>query len=99
MRETLEETAWQFRPEFISGIYQWTQTQNRQTFLRVCFTGQALIQDTERELDCGIVEATWLSHDDVLQRQDQLRSPLVLQCLNDYLAGHRYPLELLSHIP
>ena len=98
VRETLEETAWEFRPEFISGIYQWTQRQNRQIFLRVCFSGKAIRQDTQRELDQGIIEATWLSRAELLQRQDRLRSPLVLQCLNDYLAGHRYPLDLLRHI-
>ena len=98
IRETLEETAWQFKPEFISGIYQWTQAQSQQTFLRICFTGQGLSQETERKLDQGIIEAMWLSRDEIRQRQAQLRSPLVLQCIDDYLAGHRYPLTLLSHV-
>jgi 8-oxo-dGTP pyrophosphatase MutT (NUDIX family) len=99
VRETLEETAWEFRPAFICGIYQWTQPQNRQTFLRVCFSGTATSQDPQRELDRGILEAMWLSHEELVQRQDRLRSPLVLQCVDDYLAGHRYPLDLLRHIP
>jgi hypothetical protein len=28
----------------------------------------------------------------------RLRSPLVTQCVDDYLAGVRYPLSLISHL-
>lgn len=98
IRECLEETAWHIRPLVISGIYQWTQPTNRQTFLRVCFKAENLQHEPNRELDSGIIAAEWLSRDELVQQQDALRSPLVLRCIDDYLAGHQYPLQLISHI-
>jgi hypothetical protein len=39
------------------------------------------------------VQATWLSRSELAARSAQLRSPLVLQCVDDYLSGRRAPLE------
>jgi ADP-ribose pyrophosphatase YjhB (NUDIX family) len=96
IRETLEETAWQFTPEFLVGIYLWKQPQADSSFLRVCFAGQVTRHDPARTLDDGIEQAVWLSRDSLLERSNQLRSPLVLHNVNDYLAGERYPLMLLK---
>lgn len=49
------------------------------------------------QLDAGIVRAVWLSYAEVSACQDRHRSPLVLQCIDDYRAGRRYPLELIRH--
>ena len=98
IRETLEESAWQFVPEYITGIYQWSPPENEQTFLRFCFAGQHQQHDKERQLDSGIIRAVWLDRQEIISRQDQLRSPLVLTCIDDYLKGQRYPLELLQHV-
>lgn len=49
------------------------------------------------QLDAGIVRAVWLSYAEVRACQDRHRSPLVLQCIDDYRAGRRYPLELIRH--
>ena len=98
VRETLEETAWQFVPEYITGLYQWTQPQSRQTFMRICFAGQHRQFDAGRKLDTGIVRTVWLDRQEILARQDKLRSPLVLACIDDYLQGRRYPLELLKNV-
>ena len=98
IRETLEETAWQFEPACITGIYQWTQPQSRQTFMRICFAGQHRQFDAGRKLDTGIVRTVWLDRQEILARQDKLRSPLVLACIDDYLQGRRYPLELLKNV-
>ena len=38
VRETLEETAWQFSPEALLGIYQWRSPRGHTT-LRFAFTG------------------------------------------------------------
>jgi len=97
VRETLEETAWSFTPEALVGIYRWHNPDNNSTYLRVCFTGQCTIHDPNQRLDAGIVRAEWLSRAE-LSASGRLRSPLVLRCIDDYLAGIRYPLNLLSDL-
>lgn len=98
VRETLEETAGHFVPEFITGLYQWTQPESRQTFMRISFAGRLTGFEQDRQLDDGILRALWLSRDEILAKQDRLRSPLVIQCIDDYRQGAHYPLELIRHI-
>ena len=59
--------------------------------------GEDQAHETPADLDEGILRALWLSYDEVLACRDRHRSPLVLQCLDDYRAGRRYPLELIAH--
>lgn len=99
IRETLEETAAYFRPTDITGIYQWTHPENRQTFMRVSFCGVISGFEEGRQLDEGIIQPVWLTLQEIEQRQDQLRSPLVIQSILDYQQGRRYPLDLIKHIP
>ena len=98
IRETLEETAWHIIPTAIVGIYQWTNSNDRQSFIRVCFSGDCLRHESERELDQGILRALWLTHHDLEGEMHRLRSPMVMRCVHDYLAGHRYPLNILNDI-
>ena len=98
IRETLEETAAHFSPAHITGIYQWTQPENRQTFMRISFTGEITSFEEGRQLDEGILRAVWLTEMEIKALQKQHRSPLVLQCIHDYQQGQRYPLELIKHI-
>lgn len=98
IRETREETAWLFRPEAIVGIYTWDQPGTERTFLRFAFCGQCSDYDENQKLDDGILKALWLSKDELLQQPDKLRSPLVLECINDYQNGKRYSLDVLSYI-
>lgn len=99
IREALEETAWTFVPDAVSGIYLWPHPERNLTFLRVTFCGQVTQHHAERRLDRGIRRTLWLSRNEIAQREAQLRSPMVLKCVDDYLAGMRYPLALLSHFP
>ncbi len=98
IRETREETAWRFHPEAITGIYRWKQPDTERTFLRVAFCGQVDDLTAEQVLDDGIIRAVWMTREQLLDNQQQLRSPLVLLCIDDYLANKRYPLELLTDI-
>jgi 8-oxo-dGTP pyrophosphatase MutT (NUDIX family) len=98
VRETLEETAWVFRPEAIVGVYVWRPAHLSRTFLRVAFTGELQSHDPARPLDHGILRTRWLSREQLTEPRARLRSPLVLQCVDDYLAGTRYPLSLISHL-
>lgn len=98
IREALEETAWDFVPEAVSGIYLWQHPERNTSFLRVAFTGKVTEHHSNRRLDRGIRRTLWLSRDEVVQRTAQLRSPMVLRCIDDYLAGQRHPLSVLTHM-
>ena len=97
-RETLEETAWCFEPQALVGIYRWRHPRNGVTYLRFCFSGVCRDHDPHRALDTGIRRALWLSLSDLVNAAERLRSPLVLRCIQDYLAGVRHPLELLIDV-
>jgi len=96
-RETLEETAYGFAPRALVGIYQWPRPDGEVTYLRFAFCGEVGMCDAERELDAGIVRATWMTLDEIRASRARHRSPLVLQCIEDFLAGRRFGLELLRH--
>jgi ADP-ribose pyrophosphatase YjhB (NUDIX family) len=96
MRETLEETAWQIEPEALLGVYRWPHPLRPVTYLRFAFIARAVRHDPARALDHGIVRALWLTADEIRTRRARHRSPQVERCLNDYLAGQRYPLDLLK---
>ncbi|TVQ45240.1 MAG: NUDIX hydrolase [Gammaproteobacteria bacterium] len=96
IRETLEETAWALEPEAVTGIYLWQTPDQSRSFLRVAFAGQCRGHDPERTLDTGIIAAHWLTREDVAAQAARLRSPMVIRCIDDYLAGIRYPLDCLT---
>ncbi|HOB47494.1 MAG TPA: NUDIX hydrolase [Zoogloea sp.] len=96
-REALEETAHRFRPDFLVGIYQWPRPVGDITYLRFAFGGELVGFDPERELDSGILRAVWMSLDELRATRERHRSPLILQCCEDYMAGRRFPLDLIRH--
>ena len=98
VRETLEETAWQFSPRSLIGVYVWRPEHQARTFLRVAFTGELGEHDASRPLDHGILRTRWLTREQLNEPRLRLRSPLVTQCVDDYLAGVRHPLSLLTHL-
>lgn len=97
-REVLEETAWQFEPQALVGIYRWRHPETGVTFVRFTFAGTLLGHDSGRSLDPDIEEVVWLSDAELRQQQDSVRSPLVLSCVDDYLAGKSWPLEILADL-
>jgi 8-oxo-dGTP pyrophosphatase MutT (NUDIX family) len=102
-RETLEETAYAFTPTQLIGIYLWraeaTAAAAPVTYLRFAFVGELGERDPERPLDQGIVRALWLTKDEIAARAADHRSPLVQRCIDDYLRGERYPIDLLYTHP
>ncbi|MEW5783214.1 MAG: NUDIX hydrolase [Pseudomonadota bacterium] len=96
-REALEETAHAFTPTALVGVYQWPRPQGDITYLRFAFAGEVGARDAARPLDTGILRAVWMTVEEIEACRDRHRSPLVLQCIRDYLAGRRYPLELIHH--
>lgn len=95
-REVLEETAHAFAPKSVVGIYRWHYAARGITFLRFCFAGEVGAFDAQRKLDKEIVALHWLSLDELKSRKSEHRSPLVQRCVEDFVAGRRYPLELFS---
>jgi len=101
-REALEETAFEFTPESLVGIYMSRYLSNRTgeevTYLRFAFAG-TLGSQHNRPLDEGILRAVWMTPEELLASQEKHRSPLVMQCVDDYLEGKRSPLSLLYTHP
>jgi 8-oxo-dGTP pyrophosphatase MutT (NUDIX family) len=97
-RETLEETAHDFAPTALVGVYMTYLARPGQddvTYLRFTFCGNVGIGHPQRALDADIVRTLWLSADELRASQARHRTPLVMQCVDDYLAGRRFPLELI----
>ncbi|MDP1537115.1 MAG: NUDIX hydrolase [Burkholderiales bacterium] len=94
IRETLEESARRFTPTALIGIYQYQQPVSGIIYLRFAFTGE-ISEPEDRALDAGILRALWLPVAEIRASRARHRSPLLLQCIEDFLAGRRYPLDLL----
>lgn len=94
MRETLEESAWHFEPNAVSGIYFYTIPEGDITYQRICFVGECKLQENNRSLDQDILRAVWLTREELSAQPEKLRSPMVLRCIDDYQQGIRYPLNL-----
>ncbi len=95
-REVLEETAHHFTPTALVGIYRWHYAAKDVTFLRFCLSGRLDSFDKARALDKEIMALHWLTPAQLTDRRAEHRSPLVLKCVEDFLAGRRYPLDILS---
>lgn len=95
-RETLEETGWTVEIQGIVGIGLYTAPSNGITYYRTTFHGRPVSHDPQRALDEGIARATWLTAEDVRSQLERLRSPMVMTAIDQYLAGHRYPLSMIS---
>jgi 8-oxo-dGTP pyrophosphatase MutT (NUDIX family) len=101
-RETLEETAFDFAPTQLIGVYLLRSTPlagETVTYLRFAFCGELGAHDAGRALDQGILRALWMTRDELAARAAEHRSPLVQQCVDDYLNGVRHPLDLLFTHP
>jgi 8-oxo-dGTP pyrophosphatase MutT (NUDIX family) len=96
-REALEETAHPFRPTHLLGVYRWHLAAKDVTFLRFTFLGEAADAESGRSLDKEIRRVLWLTPDEVRAATPRHRSPLVMACIEDALAGRCYPLDLLRH--
>jgi 8-oxo-dGTP pyrophosphatase MutT (NUDIX family) len=96
-REVLEETAYRFVPTGLVGVYRWRYDKEEDvTFLRFAFRGRIEGVDEGRGLDKEIVALAWLTPGELAARRTEHRSPLVQQCVDDWLAGRSFPLEVLS---
>ena len=102
-REALEETAHPFTPTALVGIYmsrfQRPATGEDITYMRLAFCGELGEHQTHLKLDEGIERTLWMTPEEVRASAHRHRSPLVLQCIEDHLAGQRFPLQLIYTDP
>ena len=99
VRETLEETGWEFFPSALVGIYRWQHPKKDETFLRFTFCGDTGTKQIHNKLDDGIISANWFSADEILALpEEKIRSTMVLHSLKDYIAGKRHDLNLIKDI-
>ena len=98
IREVREETAWLFEPAAMLSAYLWRNPENNRSTLRFAFCGTVSDHRASQPLDRGIVTTHWLSHKELVEREQRLRSPLVIRCVDDYLAGKRLPLDSVAYL-
>jgi phosphatase NudJ len=103
-RETLEETAFHFTPTALVGVYlsrfekavpEADESQDI-TYLRFAFCGTLGKHVPGQALDEGIVRTLWLTEGEIRASAERHRSPLLIKCLDDYLAGQRFPLGVIT---
>ena len=99
VRETLEETGWDIELDCLLCVQQWRNTESGRQFVRFTFAGVPLRHDPSRALDAGILRALWMSRDEIAAESARLRSPMVLASVDDWLAGHRLPLDAIRWLP
>jgi 8-oxo-dGTP pyrophosphatase MutT (NUDIX family) len=106
VREALEETARPFEPEALLGVYLARFVRPAPageageaediTYLRFAYRGRVGEPLPGRALDAGIVRTLWLTREEIAREAARLRSPLVMRCIDDHLAGHRHPLDIVQ---
>jgi ADP-ribose pyrophosphatase YjhB (NUDIX family) len=98
IREANEESAYDFIPQRLLGIYHWQRPDKDITYLRFAYIGKVGAHRPAQQLDEGVLRAVWMTADELRTSQAHHRSPQVLKCVEDYLAGQSYPLEVVNHL-
>lgn len=97
-RETLEETGWEAEPYALIGLYTYTAPANGVTYHRYCFAAKVVQEREDAELDEGILAPRWMTLEE-LRTCPNLRSPMVLTCVEDHAAGKHFPLDVITEHP
>jgi 8-oxo-dGTP pyrophosphatase MutT (NUDIX family) len=69
------------------------------TYLRIAYCGRVGGEVPGLRYDEGIERTLWLTPDEIRARRAEHRSPLVMRCIDDHLAGRRFPLDLVHGDP
>ena len=97
IRETLEETGWDFKPEHLTGIYHFVAG-NGETYIRFTWFGSLIGERADYELDPAIEGIQWMSKKDLLNGELNLRSDVVITCISDFEAGNRLPANSVQQL-
>jgi ADP-ribose pyrophosphatase YjhB (NUDIX family) len=96
IRGALRETGCEISVSGLLGVYLWIHPQTREQYLRVVYTAKTIKENISRQLDQVVRGVHWYSLADIKRRSRDLRSPIVLRCVEDFIAGKRQPSELLA---
>ena len=96
VRGTLREAGCEIAVSGLLGVYLWIHPQTREQYLRVVYTAKTIKEKISRQLDEAIRGVHWYSLTDIKRRGRDLRSPIVLRCVEDFIAGKRQPIEMLA---
>ncbi len=96
VREAIEETGCTISVGDLLGVYLWIHPQTRQQYLRIAYVGNYVDHDDTRSLDDGVYAVHWLTPADLQRHMHRRRSPVVMRCVEDYLAGQRQPDSFLA---
>jgi ADP-ribose pyrophosphatase YjhB (NUDIX family) len=97
VRETYEETGWNVEIENLIGIYSSKAKVSGITYYRLAFSAHAISYDEQASIDPDIDEVLWLTMDQISSNSDNLRSELVISCINDFNQGKIFPLEIFRN--
>ena len=97
-REVLEESGYEFTPTALLGIYVSDKDDKSVTYLRMTFIGTVDDAPVHDELDDGIIEAVWMTPDEIMAERSIHRNPIVAQCLTDYVNGQKLDLALVKDL-
>jgi 8-oxo-dGTP pyrophosphatase MutT (NUDIX family) len=98
LRETREETGWTVELTHLVGVHQWRSKEHGDVIVRFSFAAKPLSHDPQQPLDVGIRRALWLTRREIEELGPQLRSPMVLMSIDDWLAGQRLPLSIVTSL-
>ena len=98
LRETREETGWTVKLTHLIGVHQWRSKEHGDVIVRFSFAAKPLSHDPQQPLDVGIRRALWLTRREIEELGPQLRSPMVLMSIHDWLAGQRLPLSIVTSL-
>ena len=96
VRETQEEARCDISVSGLLGVYLWIHPQSRQQFLRIVYVADLITENHSRVPDNGIHAVHWYTMADLIHRKRDLRTPVVMRCVEDYTAGRRQPESLLA---
>lgn len=95
-RELKEETGLELTPNYVSGIYYFHRPELSLFFLRFCFVFELDNPPLCQPEDDEIIACHWLTLAQIKAKKGQLRSSMVLDCIEDYLAGQRISLSAIK---
>ena len=97
LRETFEETGWVVTVCGFLGISTYLAEKTGVTYYRMTFVATPEYLDKGATIDEDIDIALWMSHAEIEDNREYLRSPAVLHCLDDYLAERIFPMEIFRN--
>ncbi len=95
-RELTEETGVSLAPEYCSGIYYFHRPELNLYFLRFCFVIELDEFCVSNPQDKEIIATHWFTLSEIKALGDSLRSPMVLECIEDYIIGQKIPLSSIK---